>query len=66
MNLGNPYEALVYYLLIRGITSLGHRDRFPMISVLVCMVIHRTEPTMNHDIDYQVVMIHQTNILHDS
>ena len=44
-------------------TCLGHRDGFPMVSALVCMVIHWIGPTMNHEFFYQIVMIHQTTML---
>ena len=40
MELGNPFEVLVYLLLITGMASLGHWDRVPMVSALVCMVTH--------------------------
>ena len=31
MDLGNLVEIVVYYLLIRGMTCLGHWDGFPMV-----------------------------------
>ena len=40
MGLGNPLEVVVYHLLLKGMTSLGYRDGFPMVSALVCMVIY--------------------------
>ena len=33
--LGNPFETIVYYLLIGGMACLGRRDGFPMVSALV-------------------------------
>ena len=39
MNLGYPYETIVHYLLIGGITCFGDQDGFPMVSVLV-LVMH--------------------------
>ena len=30
----------MHYLLIRGMASLGHEDRVPMVSALVYMVTH--------------------------
>ena len=45
-------------------SCLGHQDEFPIVSALVCMIAHWREAMMNHDIDYQVVMIHQTTILY--
>ena len=44
--------------------GLGYRDEFLMVSVLVCMVTYWIRPMVNYDIDYQIVMIHQTAILH--
>ena len=32
----NSIEIVVYYLLIEGMTCLGHRDKFPMVNALVC------------------------------
>ena len=40
MGLGNPFKALVYYLLIEEMVGLGNRDRFVIVSALVYMVIH--------------------------
>ena len=42
MGQGNPLEVLMHHLLIRGMTSLGYRDRFPMSCALVCMVTNWT------------------------
>ena len=42
MGLGNPWEVVVHYFLIRGMTGLGYRDEFSMVSALVCMVTHWT------------------------
>ena len=50
MGLGNLVKVVVSYLLIGGMTSLGYRDRFPMVSVLTCMVTHWTRPTVSHDL----------------
>ena len=38
-----------------GMTSLGHRDVFPMVSA--CVWLHIEYDYVNHDINYQVVMI---------
>ena len=35
MDLGNLIETVVHHLLIGGITCLGRRDEFPMVSVLM-------------------------------
>ena len=38
MDLGNLVETVVHHLQIEGMTGLGHRDGFPMLSVLVCVM----------------------------
>ena len=50
MEIGNPFEVIVYHLLIGGMIGLYHQDGVPMVSALVCMVIHWTRPTISHDI----------------
>ena len=35
VDLGNPFETVVHYLLIGGMTYLGHWDVFLMVSALV-------------------------------
>ena len=40
INLGNPFEDIMHYLLIGVITCLNHQDGLPIVSALVCMVIH--------------------------
>ena len=35
MDLGNPVELVVHHLLIKGITCLGRRDEFPIMSALM-------------------------------
>ena len=35
MDLGNLVEIVIYHLLIKMVTYLGHRDGFPMVSALV-------------------------------
>ena len=35
MDLGNVVETIIHYLLIRGMTYLGHRNGFLMVSALV-------------------------------
>ena len=40
MGLSNPLEAIMHYLLIGGMNYLSYRDKFPMISKLVCMVTY--------------------------
>ena len=49
MGLGNPLEVIIHYLLIERMVGLSHRDDFPMVSVLVCIVIHWTRPTVTYD-----------------
>ena len=46
VNLGNPFEALVHHLLIRGMSDLSHQDGVPMVSI----IIHWTRLTMSYDI----------------
>ena len=46
MDLGNPLEVIMHYLLIGGMVSLGHQDGFPMRSALACMVTHWIGPRM--------------------
>ena len=50
MDLGNSFEVVVRCLLIGGMISLDHRDEFPMMSALVCMVTHWIGPMVNYDI----------------
>ena len=50
MDLDNPSETIVYHFLIRGMTSIDHRVRFPMVSALVYMVTHLTRPTVTYDL----------------
>ena len=50
MGLGNPFEAIVHHLIIRGMTSLDYWDEVFMVKALVCMVTHWTRLTMSHDI----------------
>ena len=38
MDLSNPFEVMVDYLLIEGMTCLGHWDDFLIVSILVHMV----------------------------
>ena len=52
VNLGNPLEDVVYYLLIGGMTSLNYQDEFFHGE---CTSVHgytldRTVPMMSHDI----------------
>ena len=50
MGLGNPLEVVVHHLLIGDMAGLGYRNRFPMVSALVCMVTHWTGHTVSHDL----------------
>ena len=56
MDLGNPFEVIVHYLLIRRMINLSNWDKFFMVNALVCMVTHQTRPMVNHKIDYRVIM----------
>ena len=35
MDLGNLFETIVHYLLIGGMTYIGSRNGFPMVSALM-------------------------------
>ena len=50
MDLDNSLEVVVYYILIKGMVGLDHRDEFPLMSALVCMVTHWTWPMVSHDV----------------
>ena len=39
VGLDNSLKVVVYYLLIGRMIGLSHRDEFPIVIVLVCMVI---------------------------
>ena len=56
MDLGNPVVIEVHYLHFGGMTCLGCRDEFLMVSALVCMLW--TKPTEKHDVRLSIVMIH--------
>ena len=40
MNLDNPVESIMHYLLSEGMTYLSCRDKFSKVSALVRMVAH--------------------------
>ena len=42
MDLGNPLKVIVHYLLIGGMTGLGHRDGVPIVNALACITSDRT------------------------
>ena len=50
MDLGNPFEVVVYYFLIREMNSLGHQDEFPMVSTLGCMIAHGIGLMVSHNV----------------
>ena len=64
IDLGNSIEIIVHYLLIGGMTCLSHRDKFPMVNELVCMITHWIGPKVNHDLSLSTIMIHQATSLH--
>ena len=64
MDLSNLIETIVYYFPIGEMTSLSHRDDFPMMSAIMCIVTHLTWPMVNHDINCWVVMIHHDTRLY--
>ena len=43
---------------------LGYQDGFLMGNALIYIVTHWIRTLVNHNIDYQVVMIHQTTMLY--
>ena len=45
-------------------TCLSHRDKFPMVNELVCMITHWIGPKVNHDLSLSTIMIHQATSLH--
>ena len=47
MNCSRPVHGRLEAI---GMIGLGHQDRFPMVSALVCMVTHLTRPMVSHDI----------------
>ena len=62
MDLGYPFDTVVHYLLIRGVTCFICQNGFPMVSV-ACDA-HWTRPTVNHNTRLSIVMILQATILH--
>ena len=50
IDLGNSLDVVVHHLLIGGMVGFGHRNEFPMVSALVCMITHWTWPMMSHDL----------------
>ena len=64
MDLGNPVETIVHYLLIGGMACLGYRHRFHMMSALLRMVTRWTKPIVNHNIRLSIVIIYQVTLLH--
>ena len=65
MDLGNPIEIVVRYLLIERMICLSHQGEFPMMSALVCTVTHWTRPMVNRDMRLSIVIIHQAIILYE-
>ena len=50
MDLGNPFEVVVYYFLIKEMNGLGHQDEFPMVSTLGCMITHWIGLMVSHNV----------------
>ena len=40
MDLSDPFDIIVYHLLIGGMTGLNYWDKVPMVSTLLCIVTH--------------------------
>lgn len=57
MNLGNLFEVIIHYLLVEGMTNLGHEDEVSMVTILIYMVTFWTEPLVSHEIGYRIVII---------
>lgn len=64
MDLSNSFEFTMLCLLIIRMISLSFRDKFPMMSTIMYMVAHFIRSTINHNIDFRIVVIYQTIILH--
>ena len=54
MNLGSQSETTVHYLLIGGMTCLGHWNEFLIVSALVRIVIIELDLLMSYDIGYLI------------
>ena len=52
MNLGNPYDVVMHYLLIEGMTCFDYKDEFLMVDALECMFAHWTRLMMNNNIAF--------------
>ena len=50
MDLGNPFETVVHYLLIRRMIRLDHWDGIPIMRALMYTFTYWTGLTMSHDI----------------
>ena len=50
VGLSTSLKVIVHYFLIEEMVGLDHCDEFPMMSALVCMVIHWIRLTMSHDL----------------
>ena len=58
MNLGSQSETTVHYLLIGGMTCLGHWNEFLIVSALVRIVIIELDLLMSYDIGYLISRLH--------
>ena len=52
MDLSNPFEIVVHYLLIGVMIVLSPWEKVSMVRALVCMVTHSTRPIVSHDFGY--------------
>ena len=50
MDLNNPFEIIVYYILIEGMIGIDHWNRIPMENTSVCMITHWIELMVSHDV----------------
>ena len=40
MDLSNPSDTVMHYILIGEMTYFSYQDDFPMMSTLICMITH--------------------------
>ena len=59
MDLGNSFETIMHYLVIRGMICLNHWDSFLIVSALLYVVhIGQDLYIVNHDIELSIIIIH--------
>ena len=63
MNLDNLFEVVVYHILIGRMIGLNYWDEFPMMSALVCTIIHWERSIVNYNATLLDNHYHQVAIL---